>query len=315
MITDDNLTAHRKRVKVLLAAIRDWNAQQKEEVTFSSQISIDAAGDEELLQLLADAGVTQAFIGIETPNEDSLRETKKFQNVKGDLVAQVERFIENGIMVMGGMIVGFDADGPDIFSRQFEFAMSLPVPVFTPAPLFAPETTPLYARLQQEGRVIGGSADHEVTPWSTNIIPLQMTNDQLQSGLKWLCNRLYSPDAFGKRILRLAKVMSRRRAQRRAARRGGNGSLRRVERDCLGLLRKLPFRGLREAMLAAKLTGLALRRPAMIRSLLFLMLFYMQVRHLFDRGQYWDPALAKLEEPEPHGEDRVSRAVADRVAA
>ena len=80
-------------------------------------MSIDAAKDDELLQMCADAGLTDVFIGIETPNEASLNETKKRQNTKVDLAAQIQRFFDHGIYVVGGMIVGFDNDGLDIFKR------------------------------------------------------------------------------------------------------------------------------------------------------------------------------------------------------
>jgi len=101
-LADDNFTAYRTRAKELLVALRDWNAQQERgEVGFTTQVSIDAAKDEELLKLCAEAGLTHVFIGIETPNEDSLRETKKHQNLRINLADQVQRFLDHGIAVTG----------------------------------------------------------------------------------------------------------------------------------------------------------------------------------------------------------------------
>ena len=94
------------------------------------------------------------FIGIETPNELSLKETKKRQNLGIDLGEYIRSFVAYGISVIGGMIVGFDSDTTDIFERQYEFGMSLPVPVFTLGALVAPMTTPLYSRLQSTKRLM-----------------------------------------------------------------------------------------------------------------------------------------------------------------
>jgi len=80
---------------------------------FVTQISIDATRDEELLDMCSAAGLTQVFIGIETPNVESLRETGKRQNLRVDLAAEVQKLVDRGISVMGGMIVGFDADGAE----------------------------------------------------------------------------------------------------------------------------------------------------------------------------------------------------------
>ena len=71
------------------------------------------------------------YIGLETPNEDSLRESGKRQNLRINLTNEVQKFVDHGISVMGGMIVGFDADGPGVFEQQYDFVMSIPVPMLT----------------------------------------------------------------------------------------------------------------------------------------------------------------------------------------
>src|SRR5207245_8011633 len=130
LLADDNFTASRQRAKELLAALSSWNRRRTAgPMTFSTQLSIDAANDDELVRLCAEAPLTAVFIGLETSNEESLRETKKRQNVGRDLLEQVGRFLERGIMVMSGLIVGFDSDGPDIFERQLRFVESAPIPI------------------------------------------------------------------------------------------------------------------------------------------------------------------------------------------
>jgi radical SAM superfamily enzyme YgiQ (UPF0313 family) len=143
-LADDNFTVYRRRAKETLCALRDWNrARSAGAIHFSTQVSIDAARAPEILRLLSEAGVTWVFVGIETPNQESLRESKKRQNVGVDLLAQVQAFLDHGISVTAGMIVGFDQDGPDIYERQFDFAMASPIPIFSVGALVAPAATPL----------------------------------------------------------------------------------------------------------------------------------------------------------------------------
>jgi hypothetical protein len=310
-ITDDNLTANKPRSRELLAAIRDWNRQQPEPLLFATQLSIEVATDDELLRLVADAGIAQVFVGIETPSEDALREVGKLNNCRRDLVGLVERFVEHGIAVVGGMMVGFDADGPDIFRRQLDFAMSLPVPFFTPAALFAPETTPLYARLARQGRIDGTSAELDCLPWVTNVQPAQMTRAELGEGLKWLCNNLYDPHRFEQRTRRFVSLLGRKASP---AGRQGLGKprrlrrLRTVERDALSLLLHMPGLGLREARLGLRLALIALRHPEALQTVLNCVLTYMQVRHLFARGNFWEPELARRMDPGIAGREALRAA-------
>jgi hypothetical protein len=203
-LADDNFTVYRRRTKELLAQLRVWNATKSDgPMAFSTQVSIDAARDGELLRMCAEANLSWVFIGIETPNEASLRECKKRQNVGVDLLDQIRAFLAHGIAVTAGMIVGFDHDGPDIFERQFEFAMASPVPIFSLGALVAPFATPLFRRLQQEGRLIEGGSEVAATPWDTNIVPARLSRAELISGLRWLCGELYRPENFGKRVLQM----------------------------------------------------------------------------------------------------------------
>ena len=206
-IADDNFTASRSRARKVLSALGAWNRQQKSgSVSFATQVSIDAAKDGELLQMCADAGLAYVFIGIETPNEDSLRDSKKRQNLSMDLTVQIARFVEKGIAVMAGMIVGFDSDGPDIFDRQYAFASSLPVPMFSLGALVAPAATPLYDRMQSEGRLLKGEAAiASMTPWDTNIIPKLMKRREMLKGIRNLSERLYTPAAFAERVVQFIR--------------------------------------------------------------------------------------------------------------
>jgi len=289
-IADDNFTACRSRVRELLAAIRDWNRDRPgRPVGFCAQVSIDSARDDELLQLLADAGIVEVFIGIETPNEDSLREVKKRQNLKLDLVEQVERFLEFGIKVTGGMIVGFDADDPGIFQRQYEFAMSSPVPLFTLGPLVAPAATPLHARLEREGRLIEGGSETAGKLWATNIIPKKMTHDELLDGVKWLCNKLYDPRAYLTRVMRLVEVLDTRNGARPSEDKSKIDPPRPVELQGIELIRRLALKGPSEARLVWKVLSTIARNPELREAISWYLIAYMQLRHAYDLGNVWVP--------------------------
>ena len=93
-------------------------------MVFSTEASLDLCEDKELMELMARCNIQSVFIGIESPNEESLKETKKFQNVRekgGTLIEKVHEIQDFGIEVWCGMIVGFDADSKGIFSQQKEF--------------------------------------------------------------------------------------------------------------------------------------------------------------------------------------------------
>jgi len=287
-IADDNFTACRARVRELLAAVRDWNRERPgRSMGFCAQVSIDSARDDDLLQLLSDAGIVEVFIGIETPNEDSLREVKKRQNLKLDLVEQVERFLKFGIKVTGGMIVGFDADDPGIFQRQYEFAMSSPVPIFTLGPLVAPAATPLHARLEREGRLIEGESETVGGIWVTNVIPKKMTRDELLDGVKWLCNKLYDPRAYRKRIMRLVEVLNTRNGARPSEDKSEIDPPRPVELQGIELIRRLALKGPSEARLVWKVLFTVMRHPELKEAISWYLIAYMQFRHAYDLGNVW----------------------------
>lgn len=281
-LADDNFTIHRHRTKELLAELRDWNDRQADgRVDFETQVSIDAAKDDELLEMCFRAGMKHVFVGIETPNADSLREARKRQNLNVDLGAQVQRFFDRGISVTGGMIVGFDSDGPDIFERQYEFAMSTAIPVFTVGALTAPAATPLHKRLAAEGRLVTDGTEVAAVPWNTNIIPCQLSRDQLLDGTRWLCSKLYHPAAFGERVLRLIKTMGPKYDAPCDNRMRHPGRFREIEGDSMGLLAGLARMGPDESKMWSRVTQALSRRPELGGTVMQFLLQYIQIRHIY----------------------------------
>ena len=164
--------------------------------SLSTEASINLADDPELLDLLYRANFRHVFIGIETPRMESLKETKKFQNTRGDsLEAKLARIQSAGIDIHAGFIVGFDSDDKKIFDDQFNFIQDNGVLLAMVGMLGAIPKTPLHERLKKEGRL------DENNP-NLNIIPKQMTPNELQTGYWDLVKRLYSPDKFLDRYFR-----------------------------------------------------------------------------------------------------------------
>jgi radical SAM superfamily enzyme YgiQ (UPF0313 family) len=203
MLADDNLTVYRARARELLRALAEWNRAASEPISFITQASIDISTDDEMLELLAQASVRNVFIGIETVNQDALKETKKRQNVGVDMVDRTERFARHGIVVGAGIIVGFDHDTPQIFQQVLDFAMRSPIPIFTVVPLYAAHGTPLREKMAAAGRL---HCDVATATMAMNIMPAQMSSEQLAGGVHWLAKQLLDPEQFATRLLRMIEL-------------------------------------------------------------------------------------------------------------
>lgn len=286
---DDNLTVMRRRTRTFLERLLEWNDRAPEDrMAFSTQVSIDISRDLDILALMRDCGFETLFIGIETPNEPSLAEAGKRQNLRHDMIAQVETIVRHGMMVYSGIIVGFDQDDIDIFERQFEFIQSMPVPLISPGVLVAPETTPLYARLLAEGRLTTG-ANHSASLVSTNIIPVRMSSDQLRSGMTWLLNRLFAPEHFVARLERYISLTGERKS--------GQSNRPLFTGPTAALARKLVTRGASEYALVRAFDRASEKRPDLVPSLTSIFSFYCQARHMLEVQDLWRPDLARLEKP------------------
>ena len=282
-LADDNFTVYRARTKELLAALAEWNRRQVDgPMRFTTQVSIDAAGDTELLRMCADAGLAQVFIGIETPNEEALRIAKKRQNLRRDLAAEVLHFVEHGICVEAGMIVGFDGDDVGIFQRQYDFAMKCPVPMFALYPLVAPASTPLFARLKKAGRLLDEeqlAAEGSTGWWRTNIIPLGMSRDELSQGIQWLSRRLYAPEAFEARVHRMFDSFGAAHLSRLGERPSLN--YRRVEADAVALAFRVGELGSAEAAMVRRIFRRVEQRPETAFGVISALTHYAQIRQAY----------------------------------
>jgi radical SAM superfamily enzyme YgiQ (UPF0313 family) len=195
---DDNLIGNRRRLKTeLLPALIEWR-RDKEGMAFSTEASINLVDDEELMGMMVKAGFGTVFVGIETPEEESLAECGKTQNMNRDLVEDVRRIQRAGLEVQGGFIVGFDNDTPSTFQRLMDFIQKSGIVTAMVGLLQAPHGTRLYERLKQAGRLLEKMSGDNVDG-TTNIIPA-MDPDLLRNGYKRLVQRLYSPEAYYQRV-------------------------------------------------------------------------------------------------------------------
>lgn len=174
----------------------DW--QKGKDIPLQTQLSIDLADDEALTKMMVDAGFRTVFIGIETPDEESLSECNKRQNKGRNLVDDVKRLQRAGLEVQGGFIVGFDHDFADIFERQIEFIQKSGIVTAMVGLLQAPPGTRLNDRLRKEGRLLSqGSGDN--VDGTTNIVPL-MDSAALREGYERILRTIYSPKHYYKRV-------------------------------------------------------------------------------------------------------------------
>jgi radical SAM superfamily enzyme YgiQ (UPF0313 family) len=197
-VVDDNLIGNKRAIKALLPAVVAWQEEHDYTMSFFTEASLDLAEEPELRQLMLDANFLAVFVGIESPSEESLRETKKFQNVKkgAGLLERVHTIQNSGFDVWCGMIVGFDNDGPDVFDAQLKFLAQSRITQASVGMLHAIPKTPLHARLAREGRI--DLADR--SEFGTNVIPLRLTREQLRAGYIRVMNELVEPGPFFDRL-------------------------------------------------------------------------------------------------------------------
>jgi radical SAM superfamily enzyme YgiQ (UPF0313 family) len=117
LFCDSNFIGNPGYAKDLLRELIPQNNSFAEPLRFQTDLTINVAKDDELLELLADANFNMLLIGIESPNKESLREINKLQNVRSDLVADCKKIMSYGIPIEASMIVGFDHDTPEIFDH------------------------------------------------------------------------------------------------------------------------------------------------------------------------------------------------------
>ena len=197
--SDDNFIGRKAYAKEILTRILPWNTIQERPLSFSTQLTVNVADDTELLRLMAEARLNTAFIGVETVREESLAEVGKYHNLKKDnrwRLAEISRY---GIVPLVGLVVGFDHDDASVFEDIYRFLEDAAIPIASLGVLNAPKGTPLYERLEKEGRLLGEDWYGEWHAY-TNIIPKNMTRTELLARHRRLFQKIYDPKGFQQRF-------------------------------------------------------------------------------------------------------------------
>jgi radical SAM superfamily enzyme YgiQ (UPF0313 family) len=204
---DDNFIGNRAAAKSLLQYLKDYQLRHGYRFIFGTEVSLNVAQDEELLRLLREANFAWVFIGIESPDIDSLKETKKSQNLRNDILDSVRRIYGHGIDVLAGFIIGFDNDTLETFGRQYRFIVDSGIQAAMVGLLTALPRTPLYQRLEKEGRLIAQAGNTNNTRLGTNIVPKRMEYDAMVASYRDLYQRLLEDRQIADRARNKARYL------------------------------------------------------------------------------------------------------------
>lgn len=204
---DDNLIGNKPVAKKLMAYLRDYQKQHNYTFLFGTEASLNLAQDDELLKLFAEANFGWVFIGIESPDEGSLKETLKFQNTRSDILTSIRHIYSYGIEVLAGFIIGFDNDTVRTFDLQYNFIQNSGIQAAMIGLLTAVPKTPLYERLEKDGRLIKEASGTDNTKLGTNLIPKQMSYDEMVEGYRQLYYKLLDDGTIADRILNKTRYM------------------------------------------------------------------------------------------------------------
>lgn len=200
-IVDDNFIGNQRNVKRFLKELIPWMQQHNYPFSFHTEASINLAEDDELLTMMREAGFSSVFIGIETPDQDSLQFTRKEQNTRNPLVEACRKINEAGLLIYAGFILGFDSEKTGAGKRIQAFVQETTIPQPMLGLLQAPPNTALWDRLKQENRLIENYSDHTGDANTLmNFIPTRPIAEIAKEYVDSLWT-LYEPQCYLKRCL------------------------------------------------------------------------------------------------------------------
>jgi radical SAM superfamily enzyme YgiQ (UPF0313 family) len=206
---DDNLIGNKPAAKDLLRFLAAYQREHAYRFEFGTEASLNLAQDAELLELFAAANFGWVFIGIESPDEASLTETLKFQNMRQDPLEAVRTIYAHGIDVFAGFIIGFDHDTTASFARQERFITDSGIQAAMIGLLQAMPKTPLHRRLEADGRLLPGTDSSDNVKLWTNVIPRGMSRIELVAGYRDLHRRLFDDRGIAIRIRHKLRYLRR----------------------------------------------------------------------------------------------------------
>ncbi|MEM8643217.1 MAG: B12-binding domain-containing radical SAM protein [Cyanobacteria bacterium P01_G01_bin.54] len=206
-LVDDNFIGNKRNVKLLLQALIPWMKANGYPFAITTEASVDLAKDQELMDMMVQAGFGAVFLGIETPDEDSLAVTKKFQNTRDPLSESVRRIMASGIRVMAGFIVGFDGEKSGAGQRIVNFVERTSIPTAFFSMLQALPNTALWHRLEKEGRLLPETKSAEGNQTNLmNFVPTRPVEEIAREYVESFWT-LYDPLTFLHRVFRQATLV------------------------------------------------------------------------------------------------------------
>jgi radical SAM superfamily enzyme YgiQ (UPF0313 family) len=206
---DDNFIGNRKKAINLLNYLIEYQRKYKIRFSFGTEVSLNLAKDDVLLDLLRRANFDWVFIGIESVNKNSLKEANKKQNQNINELEAVRKIYSYGIEVFAGFIVGFDNDDVSVFKELQSFIIKSGIQVSMVGLLYAPPKTPLYLRMKNENRIRENSGYYENTQLGTNVIPKNMSYEEMLENYKRLYLKLCTNRNIYKKIVNKYKYFSK----------------------------------------------------------------------------------------------------------
>lgn len=194
MFWDDNIIADREYAHRLFTALTPLNIRWVSQATFSF------SHEEKLLESAYRSGCRGIFLGIESLSPASLDEANKSFNIVNRYAEGVKRLHDHGIGISAGFVFGFDNDEPSVFERTLEFAGETGIDacnfkILTPYP-----GTPLYQRLDREGRIIDKDWSHYRGKTHVVFKPRCMSPEELLQGFKWVRRQCYQWKSIFRRL-------------------------------------------------------------------------------------------------------------------
>ncbi len=211
-IADDNFAGDKKYVKELLREMIRLNNSFKNPMGFFTQIDITIANDDELLELLSDANFYTLMIGIESVNPDSLKDMNKKQNLGVSAVEAIKKIQSYGMVVLAHMIIGNESDDLTVFEKTATFVKDADIIFHICHPLAAPPGTKMWYDYKRQGRIIYNEPDETSDKMDiiSNIIPRQMSREELFLGLASYWDDIYDSEKFKERAVSFLKNIKHR---------------------------------------------------------------------------------------------------------
>lgn len=200
-IVDDNFIGNQRNVKRFLRELIPWMETHHYPFTFVTEASVNLADDPELLDLMVQAGFYGVFLGIETPDQDSLQTTRKYQNTRNPLIDACRKITQAGLLIYAGFILGFDGERSGAGERIRAFVEETNIPQPMLGILQALPNTDLWERLKRENRLLHTQTDVlEVGDQNTlmNFVPTRALDEIAQDYLTTLWT-LYEPAHYLRR--------------------------------------------------------------------------------------------------------------------